>query len=82
MLIYLLVAAVVGFWFYDGVNISDESTLKWTLIGLFSFLIPSLIAGYLIAFLIGPSLVATIVGLGVGVAVAAFVRRTYLPDAI
>ena len=82
MLIYLVVAAVVGFWFYDGVNTSDESTLKWTLIGLVSFLIPSIIAGYLMAFLIGPSLMATLVGIGVGVAVAAFVRRTYLPDAI
>lgn len=82
MLIYLLIAAVVGFWFYDGVNTSDESTLQWTLIGLFSFLVPSFIAGFLMAFLIGPSLIATLIGIGVGVAVAAFVRRTYLPDAI
>ena len=92
-MIQIIVAIIVAIWFFCAARQAERSGIGWMFIGLAAFLLPSVPWALILRFAILPAVVESdvgdvaaftggfllgLVGVGLGLGCAFFVRRRYL----
>lgn len=92
-MIQIIVAVIVAIWFFCAARQTERSGLGWMFIGLAAFLLPSVPWALILRFAILPALLEAdmsdgaaiasalflgLIGVGLGLGCAFFVRRRYL----